>query len=441
MRRLWLSIPTAALALSLAACGGQPVAPAPTAPAADSATATDGPAQLVAATFTTALDENQAPTDEVVSFHPEDTVYFSMQFAGRPRSGLVRSVFTWGDQELASAEVDLAEANSGVIFSIGERTYVGFHLTPSQPLPISGNYRVNTFLDGRPLSSYPFSIVPAAGALPSTIHELTLARDVSEQYEPIEPADTFLPNDTVYLVGRADLGRQSWIQADWYIDGELAAEGTRSLTMEENMADGGFSFSFVPEGGWPLGEHRVALTLNDEEVERLTFTVVADAGPDSGDQGGFTSYSGPNGVYRIDVPADWTQVDASEPGIVSVTFTDSDELAGAIVQVMPVAGELGADELASRARDYLEGAFGGEQDFMMGEAEEQRDGSQRILWQATTTVNGDQVTASGMSFIEQRGDKVALLTIFVPADRYEALEETIVTMLSSYRIDPRAALE
>jgi len=116
-------------------------------------------------------------------------------------------------------------------------------------------------------------VVPPAGAIPSHITQAVLARGTDADYNPVEPATLFGYDQTVYLVGRGDLGLATWLQAEWYVGGQRDDTGTRSLTAQENLPDTAFSFSFLPEGGWPLGEHFVVLLMNDAEVGRYTFAV------------------------------------------------------------------------------------------------------------------------------------------------------------------------
>jgi hypothetical protein len=43
----------------------------------------------------------------------------------------------------------LAQANSGIIFSVGQSTFAGFYLTHTDPLYISSNYRVDLFINDK----------------------------------------------------------------------------------------------------------------------------------------------------------------------------------------------------------------------------------------------------------------------------------------------------
>lgn len=233
--------------------------------------------QIREAVFAHGLGEQMQPLNPGDDFQPAETVYLSLRIAGRPEMGLVTARFYWRDTLIAEAGVDLADANSGLLFSIGEDTYAGYTLTHEQPFPLSDNYHAEVFYDDQSLGAYPFRVVSPPEAIPSQVKQVTLARGADEDYNPVEPTTAFAFDEMVYLVARGDLGTATWLQADWYVNGQLDETGTRSLTMEENAADVGLAFSFLPEGGWPPGEHFVILTMNDREVERYTFTIVSSS--------------------------------------------------------------------------------------------------------------------------------------------------------------------
>lgn len=234
--------------------------------------------EVLEAVFAHGLGEAMQPVDPVADFVPDETVYLSLKIKGRPRAGLVTARFYWRDTLIAEAGVDLADVNSGLLFSVGENTYAGYTLTHQEPFPLSDNYRAEVFYDGQPLGNYPFRVVPPPEAIPCQIHQVVLARGADENNNPVEPATAFAFDDTIHLVARGDLGLGAWLQADWYVNGRLDEAGTRSLSVDENLQDVGFVFSFLPEGGWPSGEHLAVLTMNDREVGRYPFTVVSSGG-------------------------------------------------------------------------------------------------------------------------------------------------------------------
>lgn len=308
MNRIQLLLTTALALLALAGCGGGPVtvvvtseppsgvvtvvvtsgppegvitmvvtSEPPPQPVAAAPTETPPPPEagieMLEAVFARGLTEQMEPADPGTEFAPDEAVYLSVKIKGRPKAGVVLARFFLGDVLIVEGSVDLADVNSGVLFSIGENTYAGYSFTHTEPLPISDNYRADIFFDGAPLGSAAFQVVPPEGAIASRIAQALLAKGTDADYNPIEPATTFAFDQEVFLVGRGDLGLATWLEARWYVNGQLDDTGTRSLTLEENYQDVPFTFSFLPEGGWPQGEHWVVLTMNDREVGRYTFTV------------------------------------------------------------------------------------------------------------------------------------------------------------------------
>ncbi|MBN1138649.1 MAG: hypothetical protein JXM73_18835, partial [Anaerolineae bacterium] len=89
--------------------------------------------EVLEAVFAHGLGETMQPVDPGADFAPAETVYLSLKIKGRPPAGLVTAAFYWRDTLIAEAGVDLADANSGLLFSVGENTYAGYTLTHEQP--------------------------------------------------------------------------------------------------------------------------------------------------------------------------------------------------------------------------------------------------------------------------------------------------------------------
>lgn len=274
------------LCLALAACGGEappPItvvvtsAPADTPAPADTAASAAG-VEILEATFAHGLTEEMQPIDPGSAFAPEETVYLSLRLKGRPKEGIVTARFYYGETFIAEASVDLAESNSGVLFSLGEDTYVGYTLSHEGSFPASEDYRAEVFFGDAALATYPFQVVASSGGLVSRVTDALLALDAGEDYEPIHPTTIFAFDDEVHLVGEGDMAAGSTIQAEWYVAGQLDPTGTRLLTLEEDIPGAGFVFSFLPDGGWPPGEHEVVLILDGDEVGRFPFGIVDSGG-------------------------------------------------------------------------------------------------------------------------------------------------------------------
>lgn len=192
---------------------------------------------------------------------------------GRPKSGVVAARFMFRDDVLAETKVDVATVNEGVIFSFGESTFVGFNVTHKDPLPVGACYRADVSFDDKALGQFPFRVAPPEGAIPSKLLSVTMAKGADKERKPVDETREFAGLEKVFLVGKGSLGLSSWLEATWIVGGKVDEQGTRSFTMEENKADVPFSFSFIPAGGWPAGEHEVLLLLDGQEVAKEKFKV------------------------------------------------------------------------------------------------------------------------------------------------------------------------
>ncbi len=232
---------------------------------------------LKKATFTHGLKEDQSPKDTAEFFRDDETVYLSIELKGRPKTGIVAAKFLFRDDVLADAKVDVATVNEGVIFSFGQNTFVGFNITHKEPLPVGDCYVADVTFNDQPLGKFPFKVAPPKDAIPSKIQRVTLAKGVDEEQRAVDEAREFAGTEKVVLVGVANLGLSSWLEASWKVGGKVDDAGTRSFTIKENKADVPFSFSFVPAGGWPAGTHEVSLVLDGKEVANEKFTVKVGA--------------------------------------------------------------------------------------------------------------------------------------------------------------------
>ncbi|MBN1918393.1 MAG: hypothetical protein JW889_10815 [Verrucomicrobia bacterium] len=129
------------LSLALASCGGS------------------SKFEVADVTFCHGLTENMEAEQPGDTFRPDETVYLSVTLKGRPKQGTVSAKFYYGDEFIAEASVDLGDVNSGVLFSVGESTFVGYTLTHENPFPIGDEYRAELFHDDEPIGKYPFRVM------------------------------------------------------------------------------------------------------------------------------------------------------------------------------------------------------------------------------------------------------------------------------------------
>lgn len=125
------------------------------------ATVDDTSNQIVVNSVTLAenLDENYQAVNPKTQFYPTDTIFVSVHVAGRPTTGTLNGKFFLDTQLISEATLDFSTVNQGLIFSVGEDTYAGFNLSPSQPWPVGTGYRFELYINGSKLGDYLFEVI------------------------------------------------------------------------------------------------------------------------------------------------------------------------------------------------------------------------------------------------------------------------------------------
>jgi hypothetical protein len=119
----------------------------------------DNTISVKSVTLAEGLDENYQAVNPTTQFAPTDTIYVSVDVAGRPTQGTLNGKFYYGDQLISEAVLDFSTVNQGVIVSIGEDTFAGFNLAPSQPWPVDTGYRFELSVNGSKFGDYPYQVV------------------------------------------------------------------------------------------------------------------------------------------------------------------------------------------------------------------------------------------------------------------------------------------
>jgi hypothetical protein len=227
------------------------------------------------ATFAKGVSTEFKAESPGTSFASTEKVFLLLEFSGRPKKGVIESIWRFREKEVARTKIDLASVNSGVLLSFGQNTFVKFFFTPdaTSPLPVGSAYDVLINVDGARAGIYKFSVAPPKGAGPTKIGKVVLAKGVTDTYQPVGETTSFSPTDSVNLVFTGDFGIGTWVEATWTVAGKVDPLGTRSLTLEENLTGKSGSFSFIPKGGWPVGKHSVGFVVNGAAASRYNFTV------------------------------------------------------------------------------------------------------------------------------------------------------------------------
>ncbi len=145
MKSLVLVCAALTVMLAVSACGGAKTA--------------DNTVTVKSVTLAENLNENYQAVNPKTQFYPTDTIYVSVVVAGRPKVGTLNGKFYYGDQLISEATLDFASVNQGVVVSLGEDTFAGFNLSPSQPWPVDTGYRFELSVNGTKFGDYPYQVI------------------------------------------------------------------------------------------------------------------------------------------------------------------------------------------------------------------------------------------------------------------------------------------
>lgn len=164
----------------------------------------------------------------------------------------------------------------------------------------------------------------------------------------------------------------------------------------------------------------------------------------SGGEGKFTevkinkleTYTHPGGVFSIDIPEGWTKQDSSKPDEIILAWTDPAKNSLVIMDIFEVEANPGKEELGGKLKEFITGLFGTQPKFAVTDAQEQPDGTMRLEWSYEVTVSGQSGILLGNSFIEQKGNKVAVFSAAVPKGQFDSLKDSLNKIIASRKIDP-----
>jgi len=155
--------------------------------------------------------------------------------------------------------------------------------------------------------------------------------------------------------------------------------------------------------------------------------------------GALETYNYTTGLFSIDVPQNWSVQDNSKPGEAILLWSEPNGNATVVVDIFEQKDEQTTDQLTTFLKDFLNKTFGNEDQFNIDDPKTQKDGSVLLVWTYNDKQRGG-ASVLGNSFIEQRGDKVSILSTIVPEAQFDNLVDKTNAIIQSYSIDEGAVL-
>lgn len=217
---------------------------------------------------------NFEPIDIVESFEPNQATFHAIvTLKDAPKNLQLGS--SWYLMEASGYKPQTINSTTLDVADGGSRN-IDFTLKAVEPLWPVGSYCISIFANGNLAASKPFAVMGSrapsnAGA--EVVRQIVLAEDANpDTFEPINPTTTFKTNAQAIhaAVSIQDAPANTLVSAKWYPPDQLPLEfnlppvdGTRWLD---------FRLTPPPEG-FPAGEYKVEIYVNEQLVDTVTFTV------------------------------------------------------------------------------------------------------------------------------------------------------------------------
>ncbi len=281
-----------------------------------------------------------------------------------------------------------------------------------EPIPLQGSDSIKkTQLSSNPLSQNPWVIVAAVLAAVAGAAVVTFARLPNQETK----APELKSPTTEKSVGKGvdQTGEQQ--------PTEKTADGTDGEP-ETSSSSQPTSSRSIPKNSAPQSTPQAPSKPNSPFIQ----VEIRSTQP----------YRHRSGLFTMNIPTGWDLQDGSKPGEVIQLWFDPSKNALIGVDIFSAPPGMSRDQLVSALQTFLRNTFGNKSGFFMREPVPQADGSSLIVWGFKEQIQGVQGEILGNSFIEQKGDKVSVLTTGVLSEQYERLKPEYEKIINSYRINP-----
>jgi hypothetical protein len=217
---------------------------------------------------------NFEPVEIVEAYDPSQATFHAVvTLKNAPKNLQLGSA--WHLMQASGYKPQTIDQNTLDIPDGGSRN-VDFTLKAVEPLWPVGSYCVSIFANGKLAVSKPFEVIGSsatsnAGA--EVVQDIVLAENTKpDTFEPINPTTMFKTNAQAIhaAVSIQDAPANTFVSAKWYPPDQLPLEfnlppvdGTRWLDFRLDP----------PSEGFPTGEYKVEIYVNEKLVDTKTFTV------------------------------------------------------------------------------------------------------------------------------------------------------------------------
>lgn len=225
-----------------------------------------------------------------------------------------------------------------------------------------GDYLVEFYHKGELIEDAEFEIKkPEAQIL-----EVTLASEINDKFEPVNPTDVFGTTDTFYACVKLDYHLAGdRLAAKWYFgEDQFIDESNQELVNYYLPGYTTFKMSGDASNPWPVGEYKVEIYFNGALYNTYDFEVEGDETAE-GTAADVTFYMGnvytsENFGFSVEYPDNWIYEEDEEAGEgVFVIFSPDQDLPVMFTVTMFKEGFFDPDKLGEKADEVVEGITSG----------------------------------------------------------------------------------
>lgn len=152
------------------------------------------------------------------------------------------------------------------------------------------------------------------------------------------------------------------------------------------------------------------------------------------------AYTATGDLFGVSVPEGWKQSDTSTPGQVRICWDDPSSNGYLIVSVLHDDSQRTEAERAMLLTNVITQSFSGIQGFSAAEPQLQDDGQLHVEWRyLVPTPSQGTAQMIGHSFIQQRRDKIGILSLVLPASQDAELRPATQRIFASLWLNEQAA--
>jgi len=186
---------------------------------------------------------------------------------------------------IKSEEAELNDYLIGTETVAADAPYVVFAFARSDRLLPHGDYQVKLYLDDKFVRSVPFYIMGQAAASAVTLSDATMCAGIDQLSGKPVAGGSIFPSDAAGIYCSAKVGGAQFndqVRARWtYLSGELEGFQGKTIAEQSTKVEGReyIYFSVGTKQGQllPTGDYSLGLYVDDRELVRLPFAVVAPA--------------------------------------------------------------------------------------------------------------------------------------------------------------------